>query len=286
MTNNLQGIVAGVLLGAVTVGGIAINNNDTATDYNQVDRTEQVTTKTKALNPGEGTFTYRGKETQHIGFTATSRMGGHGLPTWLTTDHKVAFMVFWEDDMKTVYNFRDRGFLDGTDSKGMVDIGDVGDDASAITFEPATFEFDGDTIRITSKNGSITELGGTKDLYEMQSAQAKELFDAYRAKQALLNDETFDQMISRLSKRICVEAEGLNYINSNGIGRAAQTVLSDFSMGPQVKARWNRMNSDLRFEHVTGAMDYDCGNLMSVVYDNDLNDSVNRATAALAFWGF
>jgi len=96
-----------------------------------------------------------------------------------------------------------------------------------------------------------------------------------REEQQRLNDETFDQMVSRISKQACVKAEGLSYISTNTVVQnAINPVIRSIKMSEANQRRWNNMNPRLRTQHVTGAMMFDCNNVMQVVVESDINSAL------------
>jgi len=142
----------------------------------------------------------------------------------------------------------------------------------------ATLTWNGSEATIKTENNT-TVLGGFRKHYNqmMTNRQAERaMIEADQAAQAErtaeLNEESFDGMVSRLSKQVCVRAEGLSYITNNTIVRQAMNpIIGDFEMSTSNSTRWNNMNPQLRSQHVLGAMSYDCNNTMIMAASNSLN---------------
>ena len=92
---------------------------------------------------------------------------------------------------------------------------------------------------------------------------------------ARVNSLDFDEMVSDLSKKVCVQAESLGYINESNIVGVMNGILPTYQMSAANQARWNNMNPRLRSQHVLGAMNWDCNNIMMTSAENGINDAVN-----------
>lgn len=254
-------IVAGAVLGLGLLGvGIAGIN------YTPEERTVVQYVDT-SLESGKAEFTKDGV-TQEFTYTVDNRQ----------RQGSVRFLVHYSDGVSAIYNFLDRGFRDGTETKGMVEIDMV----------MAQFTWDRKTLVITSENGSVTRLGGFKPHYDKQSNIAKQIHDQWIADQEaervaqereerMLNNEDFDDAISRWSKKVCVRAEGLSYITSNNIISDVMNPMirsGELKMSQANWSRWNNMNPRLRAKNVLNAMNWDCNNVMMTAYENDINQSI------------
>jgi hypothetical protein len=144
-----------------------------------------------------------------------------------------------------------------------------------------TIKWDGQTAVITNGNNT-TKLGGFKTAFNkvlsnrVGERQAEEAAQAARAeRQAELETETFDGMISRISKQVCVRAEGLSYITENSIINQAMNpvVRTGFEASETNRARWNGMNRQLRSQQVLGAMAWDCNSVILAAAENDFNNA-------------
>ncbi len=238
-----------------------------------------VTLLQTSLSSTEATFTKDG-ETEEFTYSTGRRVGGYGYDY---REGQVVFMVTYSDGVMAIYNFIDRGFADGGDNKGMIEIHSIFD-GEIKDISMAKFEWDGSTLVVTSKNGSVTKLGGFKSRYDESSTEAYKVFQEARQAQERINNETFDEAISRFSNQVCVRAEGLSYISTNNIINNVMNPMirsGEFQMSSSNWRRWNNMNPRLRSENVTNAMIWDCNNVMQLATQNDLNNNINSAI----LWG-
>ena len=152
----------------------------------------------------------------------------------------------------------------------------VGSDATK-----ADVSWDGTTMILKTDNNT-TKLGGFKAYVDQTQAHVEAVaqeeaayLTAHAERQAELETETFDGMISRISKQVCVRAEGLSYITENSIINQAMNpvVATGFEASETNRARWNGMNRQLRSQQVLGAMAWDCNSVILMAAENDLNNA-------------
>ena len=267
-------LAAGALVALIGIGGVAtLQNNPNFVDNL---KTEIIDNSLKA-----GEAVYITKEGEEQNYTYEYELDD------MKDTQRVLVYVTYSDGIKAGYNFVDRGFDVQEGQKNIVSIYSYfGGEIKDVT--GATFEWDRNTLVITSKNGAVTKLGGFRNIYERGSSIAKANAEAYADKlaaeqaqrereQRALNNETFDEAISRFSKRVCVRAEGLSYITSNNIINNVMNPMirsGELQMSSSNWARWNNMNPQLRSKNVLNAMNWDCNNVMMMAYENDINNAV------------
>lgn len=147
---------------------------------------------------------------------------------------------------------------------------------------PGDFTWDGDTLVIKTERNT-TKLGDFKQaFFKAKTFQAKVAredkarIEAHESKMAEINNESFDEMVSRLSKKACVVLESQSSINKYTVNKSIEQALQNFRMGEAAKNRWNNMNPQLRGENVRNAMIWDCNNAMGLAGQNDINNSLNQ----------
>ena len=191
----------------------------------------------------------------------------------------VRFEVTFSDGVTVTYNFLDRGFRDGGDNKGLVEL-----DGTNL----AQFTWDRETLVVTTSSGAITRLGGFKSHYTPRSQYAKGLYDEFIARQEAeriarerrereLNREDFDGAMRRLGREVCAVAETLRYINSRNVSAAADKIVSNFEMSQANAARWNRMSPQLRWQRIQTRMNWDCNDVAMAMHQQDIQDRINGA---------
>ena len=266
-----------VTIGLVGMIGLPVlaNITDNKTNITSPVVTETQEVVVERLGRGEATYTTKEGKTETFTYTAGTRYGGFG---WSPSfqEGNVVFTVTYSDGIVAIYEFMDRGFRDGSDTRGMVQVHSIFE-GSVKDSSIAKFVWDGDTLVVTSKNGAITKLGGFKSRYVVSSNQAKVTFMAARREREAMNNETFDEAISRFSQRVCVRAEGLSYISTNTIiNNVMNPMISsgELNMSSSNWRRWNNMNPRLRSENVTNAMIWDCNNVMMLAAENDINSVI------------
>ncbi len=145
----------------------------------------------------------------------------------------------------------------------------------------STVSWDGQTAILKTENNT-TKLGGFRTAFNQLLSnrqgerRAEEAAQAAREERmAAFNNESFDEMVSRLSKQTCIAAEGLGYITQNTIINKAMNpiIRGGFEMGSSNQARWNNMNPRLRSKNVLNAMNWDCNNVMMVAAENQINSA-------------
>ncbi len=223
------------------------------------------------LAAGTATFTPADGETTNLTYTASTRLGGYGLDrSWGSTP---SFIINWGDGMTTGYRFYG-------DNVQVQELTSEGRGASYT----GTWESQGGDILVTSESGAVTVLG---QLDRKLGAERVRIFDlgvrleaeraAERQLARRLNNETFDEMITRLTKQVCVRAEGLDYISTRNVMNAASTILPTFPIGDANQIRWNNMSPQLRQKRVTSKMNWECNDVAQVMHQNTLTDTINGA---------
>jgi hypothetical protein len=236
-------LTAGILLTGATAAVVVPAINGTAAPAQRV---------ITQLANGTATF-------QH----ATAEAADEFTYTALVWDDQIR--VTYSDGMQVFYSPKHNANPDG---KNTITV--AGDSTSA------DLEWNGTEAIFTTDNNT-TKLGGFRKVFDELQAnrQARSEWRAAQAERmAELDEESFDGMVSRLSKQVCVRAEGLSYITENTIvSQAMNPIIGNFEMSSSNSARWNNMNPQLRSKHVLGAMAYDCNNTMMMAAENGLNNA-------------
>lgn len=256
---------AALILGGTILGGVILprlNVSDTSSPA-------IVAPVYVALASGNATFTPNEGETQNLTYTPSTRLGGWGLDrSWGETP---SFAINWGDGATTGYRF----FGDS------VQVQELTSEGRGATYNGTWSAQSGDII-IKSPSGAVTVLGQFEDVLDTERVR---LFDikvrleaeeaAARQQQARLDNETFDEMVERLTDKVCVRAEGLQYINTRNVAAAGDQILSTFQASSSNFARWNAMSPQLRLQRITSRMNWQCNNVAQLMHQNSLTDSIN-----------
>lgn len=256
---------AALLLGGTIVGGSIIPRLNVDTTPTPV-----VTAPVYiALASGNATFTPKDGEVSNLTYTSTTRLGGWGLDrSWGETP---SFAITWGDGATTGYRF----FGDNVQVQELTSTG------RGATYNGTWSAQSGDII-ITSPTGAVTVLGQFEDVIDTERVR---IFDikvrleaeeaAARQLQSRLDSESFDDMVKRLTDKVCVRAEGLQYINTRNVVAAANDVMTTFQIGSANLSRWNAMSGQLRFQRISSRMNWQCNNVAQLMHRNSLTDNIN-----------
>ena len=216
----------------------------------------------QSIGRGVANFTPSGGETEVLSFTSNIRLGGWGLDrSWGETP---SFAINWNDNTSTGYRFF------GANRVEVVQLVSTGRGPSHI----ATWTTKGNDVIITSPSGAVTVLGQFNNVIIEREDTIARLVAEEKARVARLNNETFDDMVERLTDKVCVRAEGLQYINTRNVTEVANSVIQSFEFSTSNLSRWNAMSPQLRFQRVSSRMNWQCNNVAQLMHQNSLNDSI------------